>query len=98
MPEAYLYPGVYVQEIPSGVHPIAGVSTSDTAFVDFFPRGPVDEPVRITSFADFERRGGLEAQRSMRQQFLFEWRQCRVVRWRRCALPASVTLPPARIP
>jgi phage tail sheath protein FI len=58
----YTYPGVYIQEIPSGVHTITGVSTSNTAFVDFFPRGPVDEAVEITSFGDFERIfGGLDA-------------------------------------
>jgi phage tail sheath protein FI len=56
MPGTYTYPGVYVEEVPSGVRPIAGVSTSDTAFVDFFPRGPLNEPVRITSFEQFERR------------------------------------------
>ncbi|MEN9937376.1 MAG: hypothetical protein RLZZ387_3955 [Chloroflexota bacterium] len=61
MPQSYTYPGVYVEEIPSGVRTIAGVSTSDTAFVDFFRQGPVDEPVRITSFGDFERIfGGLD--------------------------------------
>jgi uncharacterized protein len=57
----YTYPGVYIQEVPSGVHTIAGVSTSNTAFVDFFARGPVDQAVEITSFADFERiYGGLD--------------------------------------
>jgi len=62
MPGTYSYPGVYIEEIPSGVRTIAGVSTSDTAFIDFFARGPVGEAVRITSFADFERRfGGLDA-------------------------------------
>ena len=30
MPE-YLYPGVYVEEIDTGVHPIPGISTDDTA-------------------------------------------------------------------
>ncbi|MDQ3746561.1 MAG: phage tail sheath subtilisin-like domain-containing protein, partial [Acidobacteriota bacterium] len=61
MPVNYTYPGVYVEEIPSGVHTITGVSTSDTAFVDFFARGPVDEATRITSFADFVRVfGGLD--------------------------------------
>jgi phage tail sheath protein FI len=56
------YPGVYVEEIPSGVRTITGVSTSNTAFVDFFPRGPINQPVRITSYGDFERRfGGLNA-------------------------------------
>jgi phage tail sheath protein FI len=99
MPEAYLYPGVYVQEIPSGVHPIAGVSTSDTAFVDFFPRGPVDEPVRITSFADFERRfGGLdrrsESSYAIQQFYLNGGSVAWVVRVAADnAQPASVDLP-----
>jgi hypothetical protein len=31
------------------------VSTSGTAFVDHFPRGPVLEPTRVTSFAEFAR-------------------------------------------
>jgi phage tail sheath protein FI len=56
------YPGVYVEEVPSGVRTIRGVSTSDTAFVDSFKRGPMDKAVRITSWADFERTfGGLDA-------------------------------------
>jgi len=55
-------PGVYVQEIPSGSRPIAGVSTSNTAFVGMFPRGPVDRAVRVTSYGAFERQfGGLAA-------------------------------------
>jgi phage tail sheath protein FI len=62
MPASLTYPGVYIEEVPSGVHTITGVSTSDTAFVDFFPRGPVNEATRITSFADFERVfGGLDS-------------------------------------
>src|SRR5260370_38420832 len=58
---SYTYPGVYIEEIPSGVHAITGVSTSNTAFVDFFARGPVDQAVEITSYGDFERIfGGLD--------------------------------------
>jgi phage tail sheath protein FI len=49
------YPGVYIQELPSGVRSIVGVSTSATAFVDVFRRGPVNTPVRVNSMADFER-------------------------------------------
>jgi uncharacterized protein len=62
MPGPYLYPGVYIEEIPSGVRPIAGASVSDTAFVDWFPRGSIDRAVRISSLSDFEREfGGLDA-------------------------------------
>lgn len=40
---------------------IEGVSTSNTAFVGYFPRGPMNEPFRITSFDDFKRNfGGLD--------------------------------------
>lgn len=64
MPSALAYPGVYVEEIPSGVRTISGVATSITAFVGRAPRGPVDtdpkSPVRLTSYADYERQfGGL---------------------------------------
>ncbi len=54
------YPGVYLYEIPSGNRPITGVATSITAFVGTAPRGPIDEPVMIFGFGDFERAfGGL---------------------------------------
>jgi len=62
MPTTYTYPGVYVEELPSGVHTITGVSTSDTAFVDFFRQGPMGEATRITGFQDFQRVfGGLDS-------------------------------------
>src|SRR6266851_61135 len=61
MPIRPTYPGVYVEEIPSGIHTITGVSTSDTAFIDFFARGPANVATQITSFSDFERIfGGLD--------------------------------------
>lgn len=64
MPQALTYPGVYIEEISSGVRTITGVATSITAFVGSAPRGPVDSdpqsPVRLTSYADYERQfGGL---------------------------------------
>lgn len=60
MPVALSYPGVYVEEIPSGVRTITGVATSITAFLGRAKWGPVDEPVMINSFGDFERQfGGL---------------------------------------
>src|SRR5260370_4930567 len=55
MPVTPTYPGVYIQEIPSGVRTIAGVATSIAAFVGRAARGPVSTPVTITSYADFER-------------------------------------------
>lgn len=55
MPVTPTYPGVYVEEIPSGVRTITGVATSIAAFVGRAARGPVNEPTTITSYADFER-------------------------------------------
>jgi hypothetical protein len=61
MPAALTYPGVYIQEVPSGVRTITGVATSITAFIGRAAAGPTDEPVMLTSFADYERRfGGLD--------------------------------------
>jgi phage tail sheath protein FI len=54
------YPGVYVEEIPSGVRTITGVATSVTAFVGYTAKGEPNKAAAITSFADFERQyGGL---------------------------------------
>lgn len=68
MPTALTYPGVYIEEIPSGVRTITGVATSITAFVGASRRGPIDTeaPVRVQSFAEFERNfGGLWRQSPM---------------------------------
>lgn len=60
MPVPLTYPGVYIEEVPSGVRTITGVATSITAFIGRALQGPVDQPVRIQSFADYERGfGGL---------------------------------------
>ncbi len=60
MPINPTYPGVYIEEIPSGVRTLSGVATSVTAFIGRAQRGPVDDPVFLSSFAEFERTfGGL---------------------------------------
>ncbi|MFE6970149.1 phage tail sheath family protein [Isoptericola sp. NPDC057653] len=54
------YPGVYVTEVPSGNRTVTGVATSITAFVGVARRGPVDVPVPVSNFSEFERAfGGL---------------------------------------
>jgi phage tail sheath protein FI len=64
MPVAPTYPGVYIEEIPSGVRTITGVATSVAAFVGRTVWGPLhdtrESPSLINSFGDFERLyGGL---------------------------------------
>ncbi len=58
MPAALTYPGVYVEEIPSGVRTITGVATSITAFIGRALRGPVNKAIVVNSFGDFEARFG----------------------------------------
>jgi phage tail sheath protein FI len=61
MPVALTFPGVYIEEIPSGVRTITGVATSIALFIGWAPRGPIDRAVRLTSFADYQRQyGGLD--------------------------------------
>jgi hypothetical protein len=55
MPVTPTYPGVYIEEIPSGVRTITGVATSITAFIGRALRGPVNKAVTINSYGDFER-------------------------------------------
>lgn len=60
MPVQTTYPGVYIEEIPSGVRTITGVATSITAFIGRALKGPVNVPVTINNFSDFTRQfGGL---------------------------------------
>jgi phage tail sheath protein FI len=61
MPTTLTYPGVYIEELSSGVHTISGVATSIALFIGWAARGPVDRAVRLTSFGDYERQyGGLD--------------------------------------
>lgn len=61
MPVTPTYPGVYIEEIPSGVRTITGVSTSVTAFAGWAPRGPTDRAQLILSWQDFERNFGADS-------------------------------------
>jgi phage tail sheath protein FI len=58
MPVSPTFPGVYIEEVASGVRTITGVPTSITAFVGVAARGPVTDPVFINSYADYERSFG----------------------------------------
>ena len=85
MPVTVTYPGVYIEEIPSGLHTITGVATSIAAFIDTFSRGPVNYPVHLLSMSDFERQlGGLdttsEASYAIQQFFLNGGTECYAVR------------------
>lgn len=61
MPVQVTYPGVYIEELPSGSHTINGVPTSITTFLGRAPKGLTNEPVLIQSMAEFQSLfGGLD--------------------------------------
>ena len=95
MPVAVSFPGVYIQEVPSGVHTITGVSTSIAAFFGRTAKGPIDTAVRCSSFAVFLREFGgphplSDLATSVRQFFDNGGTDCYVVRLANGALFASV--------
>src|SRR5665213_1870414 len=59
---AMTYPGVYIEELSSGVHTITGVATSIAAFIGWAPQGPTNEAVLVQSWQDFQSQfGGMVA-------------------------------------
>jgi len=98
MPVTPTYPGVYIEEIPSGVRTIMGVATSITAFIGRALRGPVNEPTTINSFADYERLfGGLWVESTMsyavRDFYLNGGSRAIIVRVHNGATTARIKLP-----
>lgn len=98
MPVQPTYPGVYIEEISSGVRTITGVATSIAAFIDYFTMGPMNKAVQILSFADFQRVfGGLnvlsEASYAIQQFFLNGGSEAWVIR-----VASPDPGPPVKIP
>lgn len=98
MPITPTYPGVYIEELPSGVRTITGVSTSITAFIGRALRGPVNRAVMIHGFADYERIfGGLWRESSLsyavQHYFLNGGTDAVIVRVHNGALAATLDLP-----
>lgn len=47
------YPGVYVQEVSSGVRPIAAAGTSIAAFIGIAEKGALNEAVKVFNFTEY---------------------------------------------
>jgi phage tail sheath protein FI len=97
MPIQPSYPGVYIQEISSGVRTITGVSTSIAAFFGRTLKGPIDKAVGCFSYSDFLRAFGgphkaSDLASSVRQFFDNGGSQCYVVRLAKGAAKASLSL------
>src|SRR6185436_8459534 len=97
MPIQPTYPGVYIQEVPSGVRTITGVSTSIGAFFGRTLKGPINKAVRCLSYSDFLREFGgahplSDLGASVRQFFGNGGTDCYVVRLAAGAAASAVTL------
>lgn len=98
MPVQPTYPGVYIEEIPSGVRTITGVATSVTAFIGAAASGPADKATVINSFADYERIfGGLWVGSTMsyavRDFYMNGGSRAVIVRVANASTAATLTLP-----
>jgi uncharacterized protein len=97
MPVSPTYPGVYIQEVPSGVRTIVGVATSITLFIGRTKFGPMNEPLRLTNYSDFVRAFGddvtvSDMPRYVKLFFLNGGTDCYVMRIAKGALSSAVTL------
>lgn len=54
----FQHPGVYIDELPGDQQIIVQTPTGVAAFVGRTQRGPVDAPVQVESFSDYERQFG----------------------------------------
>lgn len=91
------YPGVYIQEVPSGQRSISGVATSIALFVGRTERGMMNKPTRVFNFTEFKDRFGEGTQESemahqVRQFFLNGGGQAYAMRIAKDAETASVEL------
>jgi uncharacterized protein len=97
MPVTVSYPGVYIDEVSSGVHTITSVSTSIAAFFGRTSKGKLNKAIRCLSPADFTRNFGAphpqsDLGHSVRQFFANGGTDCYVVRVASGAAPAAITL------
>lgn len=100
------YPGVYVQEISSGVRPVTVASTSTAAFVGLAQMGS-NLPTRVTNWTEFQRYYGSFISDGYMAHSVFQYfnnggQQCYIVRVTRSdAVTADVTVQnraPAPVP
>ena len=95
MPVQVSYPGVYVQEVPSGVVSISGVATSIALFIGMTQRGPMRSPRLVLNNTSYERLFGTDTVISemtdqVRQFFLNGGGQAYVMRIAQGAAAAAV--------
>lgn len=97
MPIQPTYPGVYIEEVPSGVRTITGASTSVALFIGRAKQGPMNEPRLCLNFTEYSRIFGTDTTlgdltNSVKLFFENGGTKCWVVRIASGASAAEVTL------
>lgn len=97
MPVNPTYPGVYVQEVPSGVRTITAVGTSTALFLGRTKKGFLNKPIRCFSYTEFvdkfsEDTSTGDMSRFVKLFFLNGGSDCYVMRLANGAQQASVLL------
>ena len=97
MPVDPTHPGIYVQEVPSGVRTIPGVSTSTALFIGGCASGPLNMPIICRTYSDFTRKFSEDATSSnlaryVKLCFMNGGTTCYVMRIASGALAATLQL------
>ena len=64
----FTYPGVYINERPSGLRAIPSAATSVALFIGMADQGPMRSPVRVQSLAEYQRAFGATSAGEMADQ------------------------------
>lgn len=79
------YPGVYVEEVSSGIRPIQSAGTSTAAFIGIAEKGPLNEAVKIFNFTEYQNQYGSFLNSSFLSHSVYQFfnnsgSQCYIVR------------------
>lgn len=92
------YPGVYVEEVSSGVHPIQAASTSTAAFIGVAEKGDINKAVKVYNFTEYQNLyGGFLNGKAYLSHAVFQFfnnggTQCYVIRVGKNTIAAAITL------
>jgi uncharacterized protein len=91
------YPGVYIEEVASGVRPIASASTSIAAFIGFAEKGPLNKAVKVYNFTEYQNQYGGFLDGSYLSHAVFQFfnnggTQCYIVRVTQNMIAANIVL------
>lgn len=91
------YPGVYVEEVSSGVRPLTIASTSTAAFIGLAEKGDTDKAVKIYNFTEYQNLYGGFVGYSFLTHAVYQFfnnggAQCYIVNVPASTLPAKASL------